>query len=285
MSFLPVRIYKMSGAGNTFVLIDARTNSKWASEEPKLNKKRSELAEMICHRIYGVAADGLVFIQDGSDRADYVWDFYNSDGSHAEMCGNAARCAGRFCYEILDKMQNPRITFQTGAGLVDAVNLDSGVVRVKMPLVDIKNSKQRLTVAGKDLEFFWVNTGVPHLVLQIQNMSQALELKSLAATARSHIDLGPHGANVTLVAVESSHGLQAVTFERGVEDFTPACGTGAVAAAAWFYSQHSEVRQIDVTMPGGPLVVHFDSANDKQAYLEGDAIFIGEFNYSLEAFR
>lgn len=283
MSFFPVRFYKLSGAGNTFVLIDARSSSKWIESEAVLKKTRSQLAKIICDKIYGVSADGILFLADGVDGVDYVWDFYNSDGSTAEMCGNAARCAARFCYEILEKKHRSRIVFKTGAGIVSAVILDSGTVRVQMPPVKRINLDLKLKTKTEDVSFVYLNTGVPHLVLKLDSIQQAIDLKSLAKEARSHQQLQPAGANVTFYASEKANLIKAVTFERGVEDYTPACGTGAVAAAqAQALSSGESI--IDVQMPGGSLKVLFSKVESEPPYLEGDAVFIGEFNYSTEVF-
>ncbi|HEY8270848.1 MAG TPA: diaminopimelate epimerase, partial [Pseudobdellovibrionaceae bacterium] len=89
MAFLPIPLVKMSGAGNTFVLVDATKTSTWLDIEANLNIKRRSFVKMICDRTLGVSADGVLFLQEGEVGCDYTWDFYNADGSSAEMCGNA----------------------------------------------------------------------------------------------------------------------------------------------------------------------------------------------------
>lgn len=280
-NFLPVSIIKMSGAGNTFSLIDAREGSSWLEAEKKLQLSRPDFARRICDRVLGVGTDGLLFIQRGSAGFDFDWDFYNSDGSTAEMCGNAARCAARFCHEYLSSSDLKTMKFNTGAGLVTAEILEDGKIRVRMPEArTVKASITLKTRAGTEETFVLVNTGVPHLVQRIGNIGERHAMKEMAREMRSHADLNPAGANVTFF-VESQPGtIDAVTFERGVEDYTLACGTGAVAAAL-VYAQKSRMKKVNVHMPGGAMQVHFVDG-DNHPLMIGDAVFVGDFKYNLE---
>lgn len=278
---LPPVITKMSGAGNTFALVDARKGSAWADLEKTLGMARPQFAKMVCDRVLGVGTDGFLLIEDGSEGFDFHWDFYNNDGSTAEMCGNAARCAARFCYETLGTDGTGVLRFKTGAGLVVTQVLGNGRIRVKMPearfiqeLIELK------TKSSSTEKFALVNTGVPHLVQMIHAFSDTVALKDMAREARSHHDLQPSGANVTFFTVEAAGKIRAVTFERGVEDYTLACGTGAVAAAL-VHSKESKDSIVEVQMPGGLMQVTFISG-DTHPLMEGDAVFIGDFKYNLE---
>lgn len=282
-NYLPVTITKMSGAGNTFALIDARSGSAWERVEKNLGMSRANFAKMICDKVIGVCTDGFLLIQSGSDGFDYNWDFYNSDGSTAEMCGNAARCAARFCYENLEHSNAAKSTikFKTGAGLVTAQMLDNGKIRVRMPEARFLQKQIELKTKSSSSEVFaLVNTGVPHLVQKIHNMADAVSLKDMAREVRSHHDLQPAGANVTFYAEDSLGKIKAVTFERGVEDYTLACGTGAVAAAL-VYGQETSQKQVEVQMPGGLMQVLFIDG-DSHPLMIGDAVFVGDFKYNLE---
>lgn len=282
-SFLPALITKMSGAGNTFALVDARDGSSWGAVESSLNMSRSDFARMICDRVAGISTDGLLFIHSGSEGFDFDWDFYNSDGSTAEMCGNAARCAARFCHEIVAPDMRT-FKFKTGAGLVVAQVLPDNKVRVRMPEAQFIQDKIILkTKSGEEEAFALVNTGVPHLVKNIADMTEMVALKELAKEVRSHNDLQPAGANVTFYVEESAGKIHAVTYERGVEDYTLACGTGAVAAAL-VYSRDSHHKQIMAQMPGGLLQVIFHEG-DAHPLMIGDAVFIGEFKYNREVIK
>ncbi|KHD88589.1 MAG: hypothetical protein OM95_08805 [Bdellovibrio sp. ArHS] len=278
---LPLSIVKMSGAGNTFALIDARKNSNWHDVEKTLGKSRAEFAKLVCDPVLGLSTDGFLLIEDGAEGFDYNWDFYNSDGSTAEMCGNAARCAARFCYEYLGRpAEAASLRFRTGAGLVTANVLGDDEVRVQMPPARFVKEVIELLTHSRGLQkFALVNTGVPHLVQKIKNLSDSVELKEMAREARSHADLKPAGANVTFYAENSQGHIDAVTFERGVEDFTLACGTGAVAAA-YVYSALSSQKHVKVQMPGGLLSVDFEGG--VSPLMTGGAVFVGEFKYNLE---
>lgn len=283
MAFLPIPLVKMSGAGNTFVLVDATESSTWKDIEQKLNIKRKAFAQLVCDRTVGVSADGVLFIQNGDAESDYVWDFFNADGSSAEMCGNAARCAALFCKEYLNSIVNAAYKFRTGAGIVEAQVLGDDQVRVLMPEIKNYNPAVVLVIDSRPYTFYFVNSGVPHLVMQIADYKEVIELKEMARKARSHEDLGSAGANVTFFVKESEDLIKAVTFERGVEDYTQACGTGAVAAA-FVEMQKSKSSLVHVHMPGGPLTVQFSEAT-KNPIMTGGAGFIIEFQYFYEVVR
>lgn len=283
MAFLPIPLVKMSGAGNTFVLVDATKTSTWLDIEANLNIKRRSFVKMICDRTLGVSADGVLFLQEGEQDYDYAWDFYNADGSNAEMCGNAARCAALFVSEYLSSSLIGTYKFKTGAGPITVQILGDERVRVHMPDIrDFQESKS-LLIDDKLHSFSFVNSGVPHLVMQLSSYQQATELKGLARKARSHKDLLPEGANVTFYVREKEGALKAVTFERGVEDYTQACGTGAVAAAYVEFKKSGE-RNFDVHMPGGTLSVQISKVSEKPL-MTGDAVFVMEFQYFYEVIR
>lgn len=280
MAFLPIPLIKMSGAGNTFVLVDATKTSTWLDIEANLSIKRRFFAKMICDRTLGVSADGVLFLQDGEDFCDYKWDFYNADGSNAEMCGNAARCAALFVSEYLSSSLGGTYKFKTGAGPVTAQVLGDERVRVHMPIVKDYQELKTLVIDDKPHDFSFVNSGVPHLVMRLSNYGQVTELKEVARKARNHKDLGPKGSNVTFYAKEKAGFIKAVTFERGVEDYTQACGTGAVAAAYVEFKKSGE-RNLDVQMPGGTLSVQISEASENPL-ITGEAVFVLEFQYFYE---
>lgn len=279
--FLPVTITKMSGAGNTFALIDARPGSAWQDNEKSLGISRPEFVKKICNMTLGLAVDGVLFIEAGSPGFDYNWDFYNSDGSTAEMCGNAARCAARYCFESFANSPQGLLKFKTGAGLVEVQSISEKEVRVRMPEARFLQKLIELKTKSSSVEkFSLVNTGVPHLVQKIHKIEDAPGLKEMAREARSHHDLKPAGANVTFYAEVSGGRINAVTFERGVEDYTQACGTGAVAAAL-VYADQKGLSQVEVKMPGGLLKVQL-FPDDPHPVMIGEAIFVGDFKFNFE---
>lgn len=271
---LPVNIAKMSGAGNTFALIDARQDAAWWGAEKSFGITRSEFARLVCNNISGLSADGLLFIEQGSEGYDFDWDFYNSDGSTAEMCGNAARCAARFCKENLGANSQSQFRFKTGAGLITTDILADAQVRVKMPAASI--------VQENFEGYTWIDSGVPHLVRELKNFGETSEMKEQARLMRAHKNLGPRGANVTFYAELRPNYIKAVSFERGVEDYTPACGTGAVAAALAY--SNGQKKTVQVEMPGGVLEILFKEGDEKPE-MTGPAVFVGEFKYNLEVIK
>jgi diaminopimelate epimerase len=281
MSQVILEVVKMSGAGNTFAVIDARESSIWSKNESKVGLKRPQIAKLICSPTTGIAADGILFIRASKD-FDFEWDFYNSDGTSAEMCGNAARCATLFIQHYIGFKSKEEIKILTGAGpITTRIALDNNVT-VKMPPCKQLNEHLELNFKdGSRQAFGFVNSGVPHLVFKVADLSIVGSLKGMAQEARNHKDLNPSGANVTFYSEKSANNIAAVTFERGVENFTLACGTGAVAAA-FAYRLNEENYKIEVQMPGGLLKVIFN-ADDNTTFLEGDAIIVGEFRMNIEA--
>lgn len=274
---------KMSGAGNTFVLIDARAGSAFRNLEKKSALNRRTLTQKICDITQGVAADGVVFIENGSGDFDFDWDFYNNDGSSAEMCGNAARCAARFVADRLG-VSAPKVKFKTGAGLVTTEKLTDGRIQVMMPPLQVNHEHYELkTHTGVAEVFFFVNTGVPHLVQKIHEISDTKNMKDMAREIRFHPDLGTAGSNVTFYIEKKPGSIEAVTYERGVEDYTLACGTGAVAAAK-AHATSAHLNHVQVQMPGGLLEVDFP-VGDPHPRMTGEAVVIADFVYNIEVLK
>lgn len=250
-------IARMSGAGNTFFVWNLNT-------APVPKESRSGLVRFLCDSFTGFFTDGMFFVEkDPSNVHDFVWDFYNADGSHAEMCGNAARCAA--LYHKLRMGGQGKCKFLTAAGPIEAEILDFNIVEVLMPplrdagrFVEVKDGK-------KKTEYFFVNTGVPHFVVEGEP-DQALAEKLRVAP-----EAGSGGANVTFAHEVAPGEMEAVTFERGVENFTLACGTGAVAAAAFSLEKNPLLKTHAVEMPGGSLRVNWKTP--RQAVLSGPTQF------------
>jgi diaminopimelate epimerase len=249
---------RMSGAGNTFIIANGLKDKF---------ENRSELAKKYCTEYVGFNTDGFLIVEANRE-FDFSWDFYNADGSPAEMCGNAARCAALYYFNKINKKQN--IRFLTTAGPIEAEILSEKeqTVCVKMPKTEVINHAQIVQVGGKKIRGFFVNTGVPHMVLQSEPDTE------LARLIRNAGEFGKKGTNVTFVEVDEGDFIQAVTFERGVEDFTLACGTGAVAAAAFHHHLYPQVENQVIEMPGGILSVAW---NEKTPFLTGEAEFHFDF--------
>lgn len=250
-------ITRMSGAGNTFFFWDTR-----GSGVPR--ESRSGVARFLCDSFTGFYTDGIVFIEaDPKGEADFQWDFYNADGSHAEMCGNAARCAALYHRERMGGQES--CSFRTAAGLIQARILEPGIVEIRLPTLPEEGRFIELPYRGKSQEYFFVNTGVPHVVVEGDPDAE------LAKALRRSPPLGPSGANVTFFSETTPGEVEAVTFERGVENFTLACGTGAVAAGAFSLLKNPLLKVHNVEMPGGSLRVEWKSP--REPVLSGPAQF------------
>jgi diaminopimelate epimerase len=264
--------FKMNGTGNTFVL--SLETAELSSQVKYL--KKSVLAQKLCDAINGVAADGALFLKKTAAPYDFEWDFYNSDGSKAEMCGNAARCAGKFIFEQGGFFEKDKVSFLTAAGLVEVVRGLNDEYTAQMTKPSVKNSKIKVRTAHKTYEGLLLDTGVPHYVLEVQSLSEVSQEE--CALLRRSMEFSPEGANITLVARKQLHqglNIQAKTYERGVERFTLSCGTGAVAAAWAMQNFLDKNKCIDIYMPGGKLKIDFSHSSRPE--LTGSAHFCGEF--------
>ncbi len=258
---------KMNGAGNDFVLIDNRARN--------IRLSRDQIVRL-CHRQRGIGADGLcLLIPCASQKADWAWDFFNSDGSVAEMCGNASRCFARFVHRLC-KTTGP-ITFETGAGIIKA---DFQQDRVTVNLTPPKDLAlhQKLELVTGPQTVHSLNTGVPHAVLFVADADQAM-VQSMGAEIRRHPHFAPKGTNVNFVQKLSAQSIRVRTYERGVEGETLACGTGVTAAALISAKVHGFQSPVKVQVQGGDwLEVSFQPHQDQftEVCLNGPAEFTFE---------
>ena len=275
MKVRPLRVAKLEGAGNDFLFVEAKD-----LRQSKL--KRPEMARRLCHAHFGVGADGLVVVEKAGPRA-WSWDFYNRDGSVAEMCGNAARCMARYLELTRDLRQ---AELHTRAGVV-SLRVAGTQVDVHMPVPEAKPRPLQARVAGKPVRATLVNSGVPHVVVEVGSLLKP-RCRELAGQFRWHRQAGRRGANVTFVKRNGSGNLQVLTFERGVEDFTLACGTGVVAAAI-LESRRAGQQQIRVATDGGRLQVKlsYDRVGEKlrQIVLRGPAKLVAWAEIDKEILR
>jgi diaminopimelate epimerase len=220
----------------------------------------------------GVGADGLILIE-ASDRADFRWRFINADGSEAEMCGNGARCAARFA--VLHKIAGPRLTFETLAGLIAAEVTDR---QVEVTMVDVGDLGLNLSIPLKStlLSGHFLRVGVPHVVVPVDNLEE-VPIREWGREVRFHEMFAPAGTNVNFVRVKDPHTLEVRTYERGVEDETLACGTGAVAAGIVSASLGKVASPVAVHTRGGEILTvsfQLDGDNISQVFLKGDALVV-----------
>lgn len=257
----------MSGAGNDFILIDNR--------DRKLSLTPEQVARL-CDRHRGIGADGLILLVPAkSAQADWAWEFYNSDGSTGEMCGNGARCFGRFVKARTGK--NDDFAFDTEAGLIHAT-FDGLRVTVNLTRPAELRVNEELKLVTGTQTVHSINTGVPHAVLFVPDADKAM-VRELGPVIRRHPHFGPRGTNVNFVQVLGPGRIRVRTFERGVEGETLACGTGVTASALITSCVHHFESPVKVQVQGGDeLEVSFRQHNGDfdQVRLTGPADFVFE---------
>lgn len=275
-----IPFFKMCGSGNDFIIVDNRGHALPEAGLP-------DLARRLCARTMSLGADGFVVVE-ASATADFRWHFFNSDGSRADMCGNAARCVARFA--CLTGIAGQGLSFDTGAGVIAArVTGD----RVKVRMTDPREMESGLTLETSRglVALSRIHTGVPHVVVSVTDVARA-DVLGLGRELRYHPAFAPAGTNVNFAAVDGAGQIHNRTYERGVEGETLACGTGAVAAALLLAGQGKVASPVTVVPRSGEtLMVYFERAVDgfREVFLEGNArvICTGElwedaWNWSAE---
>jgi diaminopimelate epimerase len=258
-----IPFYKMHGSGNDFVVMDHRGRFIPEAEQPGF-------ARRVCHRQMGAGADGLILIET-SPTANFRWRFYNADGSEPEMCGNGGRCAARFA--VLNGIAPASLTFETLAGVITA-EVKGRQVKLLMAGIGDFRSNQTIPLEGGSLLAHFVRVGVPHLVVPVEDL-EAAPVTERGRLLRFHPRFAPAGTNVNFIRVEGPRSLRIRTYERGVEDETLACGTGAVASALIAARLGQAVSPVTVHTRGGEaLTVYFTPQGEAftEVFLEGDAL-------------
>ena len=246
-----MRFWKMNGAGNDFIVLNNLTERLPAEVFP-------QLARVLCERHLSIGADGLMVVDAPTQGGDYRMRFFNSDGSVGEMCGNGARCICRYGYE--NGLAGERQTVETTAGIVTGERIDRRLYRVRLNDPTTVRLDCPVEVDGAAWPCAYVelgNPGLPHAVVPYPNLREADEtqLRELGRKLRWHPAF-PKGANVNFYELIGPDHVYERTFERGVEDFTYACGTGtgSVVTVLTLLGQVSG-RNVRVDMTGGTLII------------------------------
>jgi diaminopimelate epimerase len=255
--------YKMTGGGNDFILIDNREGKVDADAlRPSI--------PLICRRRFSVGADGLIILEH-SAKAHFRWRFFNADGSEAEMCGNGGRCAARLAHLL--GMAPADLTFETRAGLIKA-QVKGTIVQLTLPPPSDIRLGIFLPIGDKEISVDFVNTGVPHAVILAPDLHE-VDVVGLGRRIRQHEAFQPGGTNVDFISVDNGR-VAIRTYERGVEDETLACGTGAVAAAiiAGVRGLTSSPTTV-IPRSGEPLIIYSEGTGKiKEVSLEGEVRMI-----------
>lgn len=252
-----VKVTKMQGCGNDFVILDYE-------EFLKLNIKMSEVAKRLCDRNFGVGADGLIIPNVDVQNADIGWYFYNSDGSTAQMCGNGIRCFAKYVFDkgLVDKKE---FTVNTLAGIIKPRLMDDGTVRVnmskpiiepeKIPFIPANSLNYKMSVKNRIFEGNAVSMGNPHFVIFVEPEDDTLALaKEYGPIIETSCEF-PEKTNVEFVKIKSYRRLELRVWERGC-GITQACGTGACASVVAAVMNEKIESSADVELLGG--TVHID---------------------------
>ena len=252
-----IRFSKYQGAGNDFILVDNRNNS--------FNRADEALVKSLCDRRFGIGADGLMLLQS-KENYDFEMIYYNADGREGSMCGNGGRCIVAFAHDL------GIITDSTAFLAVDGIHhasLSNDLVNLQM--IDVSEF-------GRDGDAYVLQTGSPHYVSFVTNLKEKNVFQD-GFSIRNNATYAKEGINVNFIEKEED-GYFLRTFERGVEDETYACGTGATAAAMAVALQADLQGNINIPIRvlGGQLYVSFhkDGHNFTDVFLKGPAQFVFE---------
>ncbi len=253
---MQLEFYKYQGAGNDFVMIDNRSGF--------FPKENTQLIAHLCDRRFGIGGDGLILLENDLE-TDFKMVYYNSDGNQSSMCGNGGRCLVAFAKDL--NVIADKTTFIATDGLHDATFESNGLVSLQMidvPTIDIKK------------EYSFLNTGSPHHVQLVEDLEH-YNVKENGASIRYGELYGQSGSNINFVKKIDDTTFRLRTYERGVEDETLACGTGATAVAiAMNATGQTDATVINVNVEGGKLVVSFDKDQNgfTNVFLKGPAEFV-----------
>ncbi len=256
---MKIEFSKYQGAGNDFIIIDCRANHH------NLDEKQISL---LCNRRFGIGADGLMSIHNSSE-TDFEMRYYNADGKEASMCGNGGRCIALYAYR--NKISGKKMRFNATDGVHHAQVSDN---LISLSMLDVK-------VITEFPDGYFLDTGSPHFVKFVEDIDSINVLttgKSISNDSR----FAPDRTNVNFIEL-SEKTIKIATFERGVEDETLACGTGAVASAiALFHDGLQKSSPIKLQAKGGNLEVGFEFTNGifQNIILTGPAEFV--FKGSIE---
>ena len=271
-----VRFTKMHGAGNDYIYLDA--TGEMPEDLPELSRRMSDPH-------FGVGSDGLVAVMT-SDIADFRMRMFNSDGSEAEMCGNASRCIAKFVYEK-GLTDSETVTLETLAGIkvlhlhvregvVESVTVDMGAPVLEPASVPVQSLDPKLrlaeeeTVDGRTHRITGVSMGNPHGVIFVDEIDDDLVLRQ--GPLLEVAPIFPAKANIEFAKVLDRSTIEMRVWERGSGE-TLACGTGACATAVAAALNGLTGREVDVRLRGGTLHIRWDEA-DGHVFMTGPAAFI-----------
>lgn len=272
------KFWKVQGTGNDFAVIDLRNATDFVEN---MDFSNPENIIKICRRRFGIGADGIVLLKK-SLNLDLDWEFYNSDGSEARMCGNAARAVGMLGLKLLPGKKSIRLG--TAIGQVEVTHISGRLYSAQWAIPSLMPESFDVGLINGALSSWFINTGVPHIVIEMSAWPVRRELLPKIKSLRHHPRFEDQGTNVTLFTRQSEQ-ILSTTFERGVEDFTLSCGTGVIAAGLCSMKEKDEkemmnYKEVYVNTQGGALLVSVKDQQEKIISLRGpcELIFEGRLN-------
>lgn len=255
-----LKFFKYQGTGNDFIMVDDRAQTFPVSQK---------YIEHLCHRRFGIGADGLILLQN-TDAYDFRMVYFNADGNEGSMCGNGGRCTVRFAQDL--GIFDSNTTFLAVDGPHEA---QANRVEVSLKMIDVNTIET-------DGDALFMNTGSPHYVTFVQDV-KATEVVAIGRGIRYGEVYGPRGGtNVNFVEIVDANTIRVRTYERGVEDETYSCGTGVTACAIASYLRLGMPSPVRVITEGGTLGVSFESEKDtfNNIHLIGPAVKVFEGTYA-----
>jgi diaminopimelate epimerase len=251
-----MQLFKYQGTGNDFVMVDNRLQHFPVND--------IKLIENLCNRRFGIGADGLILLENDT-ASDFKMVYFNSDGNQSTMCGNGGRCLVAFAKKL--SIVKNETTFMAIDGLHYATIDTAGLVSLQMKNVNQINSYS---------DYVFLDTGSPHHIQIVENLVN-YDVKSEGSKIRNSDLYGAAGSNINFVKQISDNEFSIRTYERGVEDETLSCGTGAIATAiAMFATGKTKQKKLTINVQGGKLDVSFEEANGvfTNVFLTGPAEFV-----------
>jgi diaminopimelate epimerase len=249
---MKLKFVKTEGGGNDFILVD-----KIGRSDKNINW--SKVIPYLCTRKHGIGADG-VLVLEGSLNHDFTMRIFNPDGGEVEMCGNGARCSA---YYYALKKEVEETGFDTKAGVMKSQIGKGGQVKLSLPSPTQTELDFLIDLNDRELGVSYINTGVPHVVVETDRLDD-VDVQELGRSIRYHGRFAPQGTNANFVEVAGKSSLRVRTYERGVEEETLACGTGAVASAV-IQSLRGKVKPpVKVKTRGGEVMKVYFKQSDKE---------------------
>lgn len=258
---------KYHGTGNDFILIDNR--------DLQINKHAQALFANMCHRRFGIGADGVILLQS-HESCDFEMVYINADGREGSMCGNGGRCVAQFALDLGVVAQGQPMTFMAVDGVHHAKSI-AGEIELEM---------QEAAFPAQSLDGWFMNTGSPHHLELVSSLADFPVLDKGKAL-RWHEAYQPGGTNVNFIEIRGTNALFVRTYERGVEDETFSCGTGVTAAAILYHTLHhsnESAGEVAIETLGGHLKVSFTLGDGlfQKVLLTGPAVKTFEGKYSQD---